>query len=292
MTNATYPRILFVVLVLMLAGCDGDRRSQLSAPSPVQPSPPQPIPTGIQLAGTVSDAAWRPLAGAKVEVVNGRQAGLSTTTDGGGNFRLTGAFDDTTQFRATKDGHVAAARPLPPSCAPCNPQWWIHFFLETLAPHADITGDYILTFIADSACSALPEDARTRTYTATVAPASLSVGPANSWFDVTLTGSTVVARNNSFMLGVAGDYAAADLGDLHGSAGLVEQIAPNTYLTLSGSIRTSLIDGSTISASLDGAVDRCELTTEWGSRYNCSVGGPVAHVQCNSQNHQLILKRR
>jgi len=69
-------------------------------PSPVQPGipqaasqpGPQATPTVIQLAGTVSDAAWRLLPGARVEVVDGPQGGLSATADAEGEFRLTGTF--------------------------------------------------------------------------------------------------------------------------------------------------------------------------------------------------------
>jgi hypothetical protein len=293
MTNRTPMGLLFFLLLAAgLAGCDGARARGPSAPSPVPPSVPSPT-TGIQLAGTVSDAAWRPLAGARVEVVDGPQAGLSTTADARGEFRLTGAFDGTTHFRATKEGHVAATGPLPPVCANCRPNFWIHFYLETLAPYANIAGDYTLTFIADSACADLPNEARTRTYGATVALASGSGQPANSWFNVTVSGSTFLEHYNSFTIGVAGDYLAADVGDWgHGAPGLVEQIAPNTYLTLSGGIATSLTDPSTISSSFHGAVDRCELTTEWGSRYSCGDAQGVGRAHCLSQNHQFILRRR
>jgi hypothetical protein len=294
MTNRLHAGLLFLAIAAGLAGCDGGRAPGPSAPSPVpQPVPqptPQPPSTGIQLAGTVSDAAWRPLAGARVEVVNGPQAGLSTIADARGEFRLTGTFDDTTQFRATKEGHVAATWPFPPSCAACRPNWWIHFYLEALAPHANIAGDYTLTFIADSTCADLPDEARTRTYGATVA---LSSDPTNSRFDVTVNGATFVEGYKSFTIGVAGDYLAADVGDWgHGGAGLVEQIAPNTYLTLGGGIATSLTDSSTISSSFYGAVDRCVLTTEWGSRYTCGAVEGVGRAHCLSKNHQLILRRR
>jgi hypothetical protein len=296
MTTRTRRGLLLLVLAAGLGACEGTRAPGPTAPSTVQPPipqpAPQPTPIGVQLAGTVSDAAWRRLAGARVEVVNGPQAGLSATVDAKGEFRLTGDFDATTQFRATRDGHVAATWPLPPSCAACRPNFWIHFYLESVAPHANIAGDYTLTFIADTACVALPDEARTRTYRATVTPASGSGDPANSWFNVAVTGGTFVEHRNSFMIGVAGDYLKTDVGDWgHGSPGLVEEIAPNTYLTLGGALATSVTDTATISGSFYGAVDRCELTSAWGSRYNCA-DDPRAPAQCLSQNHQIILTRR
>ena len=293
MINRTHTRVLVFVLAGVFAGCDGNRTPGPSAPTPVQLPGPPPTPARVQLAGTVSDAAWRRLAGARVEVVDGPQAGLSTTTDAGGGFRLSGTFDNTSRFRAIKEGHIAATWPLPPSCALCVPNWWFHFYLEALAPHANIVGDYSLTFIADSACTDLPGEMRTRTYGATVTLASaLDVPDQSSRFTVTLTSSRFLQHYNSFTIGVAGNYLAAYLGDAHGSPGLIEQIAPNTYLTLEGMIRASVADASTISSSLDGVVDRCELPTEWGSRYSCSTGDATRRAPCSSQNHQLILTRQ
>lgn len=282
-----------LVLAVGLAGCDADRRPGPSGPSSVPQAGPQPAPQpGIQLAGTVSDAAWRPLAGARVEVVDGPQAGLSTTTNANGEYRLTGAFDETTHFRATKESHVAATWPLPAICDRCNPQWWIYFYLEALAPPASIAGDYTLTFVADGACAGLPEEVRTRTYQATVTLTSRPGDPANSRFDVTVTGGNLLERYNGFTIGVVGDYVKTDIGDWgHGAPGLVEQIAPNTYLTLGGAIATTANDTSMIAGSFVGAIERCELTSEWGSRYSCE-GGAVVHERCSSQNHGFSLRRR
>jgi hypothetical protein len=221
--------------------------------------------------------------------VSGPQAGLSTTADANGEYRLTGAFDDTTNFRATKEGHVAATWPLPPSCARCNPQYWLHFYLGSLTPHVNIAGDYTVTIIAGGGCASLPDDVRTRTYDATVTAAS---DPTNSRFDIAFTGSAFLEDFDRFTIGVAGEYLAAEIGDGHGSPGLVEQIAPNTYLTLAGSVATAVTAASTISASLYGFVERCVLTTVWGSRDSCTSGQVVTHAQCGPTTHQLILTRR
>lgn len=287
-----YRRLLPIVVTLVALGLGGCDSSPKSPVAPSQDPQPAPQPIGIQLAGTVSDAAWRPLAGARVEVVAGPQAGLSTIVGADGVYRLTGSFDETSRFTASKEGHVSATWPFPARCGNCNPNYWIHFNLESLAPHANIAGDYTLTFIADSACADLPNEARTRTYGATIALASNPDVPANSRFNVTVSGSPFLDDYNTFTIGVAGDYLAAYLGDLHGAPGLVEQVAKNTYITLGGSVETSVTADSTISARFDGAVDRCELTTEWGSRRSCSPGATVEHPQCVSRNHRLILTRR
>jgi hypothetical protein len=228
-----------------------------------------------------------------VEVVNGPQAGLSTTADARGDFRLTGEFDATTRFRATKDGHTAATWPLPPKCDACNPHWWLHFYLETVASRADIAGVYALTFHADTACLNLPDEARTRTFQATIAPRSRPGEPANSWFEVTVSGSTLVGDHNGFTIGMAGDYLMGYVGDWgHDWAGLVEQVEPNTYITLMGEMKASVTDTSTISASFQGAVNQCRLTAGGGSNYSCSGAEANTRFRCESENHQLILARR
>ena len=289
-------RTVGLVLLLLaggLAGCDSDRGPAPSGPSSVpQPGPQPPPPRTVQLAGTVSDAAWRPLAGARVEVVDGPHAGLATTTDAIGGYRLSGTFDDTTHFRATKDGHVPATLPLPAVCDVCNPKWWIHFSLEAQTPPARIAGDYTLIFVADSACTGLPDEARTRSYQATVTASSRPGDPANSRFDVTLTGGTFVEHYNSVTIGVVGEYIKTDIGDWgHGGPGLVEQIAPHTYLTLGGEIATSVIDPTTIAGAFVGTFERCELPSEWGSRYRCD-GASVSHARCFSKSHSFSLRRR
>lgn len=292
MTNSTRRGMVLLMFTMGLTACEGSRTLPPTAPSTVpQPAPP-PGSAGVQLAGTVSDAAYRPLAGATVEVVNGPQAGLSTTADAHGGFRLTGDFDATTRFRATKEGHVAATWPLPSSCDACNPHWWLHFYLETVAPHPNIAGVYTLTFIADSACVNLPDEARTRTFQATIAPRSRSGEPA-SWFEVTVSGSTLVGDHNGFTIGIAGDYLMGYVGDWgHDWAGLVEQVEPNTYITLMGEMKASVTDTSAISASFQGTVNRCRLTTGGDSNYSCSRAEASTRVRCESENHQLILARR
>ena len=278
-----------VVLANGLAACDDAARSG----SPSAPSELGPGTTSIQLAGTVSDAAWRPIAGARVEVLDGPQAGLATTSDGNGEYRLSGRFDATTQFRATKDGHAALTKPLPPACTQCDPDWWIHFSLEALAPHANLEGNYSLTFIADSACTGLPDELRSRTYAATITRDSNEGAPANSSYIVAVSGAPLFANYNSFAIGIAGDYLAAILGDFHGTPGISEQIAPNTYLGFEGlaeaTVQTPAV--STISASFNGAIDYCELKSAMDWSWGCTPD-PVAHRRCESKNHQLILSRR
>ena len=249
--------------------------------------------TLIEVAGTVNDAAWRPIPSARVEVIDGPQAGLSTIANAKGEFRLTGTFDETTHFRATKDGHVAATKAFPPACPPCNPDWWIHFYLEADSPHVDISGEYTLTFIANPSCTTLPDEARTRTYGATITPAAGSTDAAGSRFDVRVSSPTILASFSSFTIGAVADYVSFEIGDPgHSGAGLVEQVAPNRYVTLDGAISTVVTDASTITAALNGAVNVCELAGVFGTPYGCGGPGGVGSGGCHSTNHQFVMRRR
>jgi hypothetical protein len=233
----------------------------------------------------VYDTAFRSLAGAKVEVVDGPQAGLSTTSDASGGFSLTGLFDDATQFRATKDGYITATRTLQPFCARCNPNWWINFSLEVPTTPVSVAGDYTLTFIANSGCDKLPDEVRTRTYTTTIAPASAG-GSGNGYFSGPVNGA--LQDWNFLDVGVAGEYVAIWLETL------VEQITPNTFLSFGGLAAVTSIGitaESVMTLPFDGSIDYCVTKSAEGHYEDC-YRGLATHAVCTSKNHQLILTRR
>ncbi len=287
-------------MVAGLAGCGGSGSSASSvAPSTVsQPtrSPnPTPSPTGgMSIKGIVYDTGFRYLGGARVEVLDGPQAGTWTTSAANGEFSLTGTFDDSTRFRASDDGHVAATATLNPSCATCVPNRWLYFTLDVLAPAANIAGDYTLTFTADGACPGLPAGLRTRTYAATIAPEQTSSTPGNNLFKVTIGGVPFVDSYKSFRIGVAGNYLGFPDND---GPTLIETIAPNTYLSYdafgwsSGNI-VGASPGPTIATSF-AAIEYCVLKSPLaGSFYSsCHSSEALAYTECDG-NHRLILTRR
>lgn len=281
-------KIVLLVLVQGLVGCGGTGSGPAqTAPSAVPHTAPEPAP--IQLVGFVYDSAVRPLGGAGVEVLDGPQTGASTTADTTGRFSLTGTFNDTTRFRATSDGHVAATATLNPACASCATRY-ISFYLAVPAPPASIAGNYTLTFIADSVCD-LPDEVRTRTYAATITPESQSDRPANTLFSLTPSGAFLEYYGH-VPISVAGEVVAFELrGE---GPNLVEVIAPKTYLGFYGraeaSVGTTAV--SRISTSFNGTIDYCVLSSEMGEYYDCSASRAVTHAQCQSKNHRLILTRR
>lgn len=246
--------------------------------------------SGEQIKGKVFDTGQRVVAGALVEVLDGPQAGVSTTTNATGEFELRGTFDDTTRFRAAKEGHVSAINTLLPSCERCNPHRWIYFNLDVLAPPVQLAGNYVLTLTADT-CANLPAEARTRSYDVTITPSTYR--PATA-FELTVTGGSLLEGFRRGWMNVAGDFVSIGTGDWHGTPGLVEQLAPNSYVGFDGgaeaTVTTSPVE--TISASFWGLIEHCVLKTDMGPTYYCGLDRAVVRTQCNSTRHHLTLTRR
>jgi len=282
--------ILFLTLTGISCSSHRSEAPSASASSPLAPSPTvQNAPTtpasgSLLMRGTVSDTAFRYISGARVEVLDGPQAGMSTTSGADGGFSLTGIFDGATRFRATKEGYVDATRTLQPFCAPCNPNWWINFSLEVPAAPVSMAGDYTLTFVADSTCDALPNELRTRTYNVTIPPAS-NAGPANAYFSLMV--NAALDGWNFVGMGVAGDYVGIWLETL------VEQIAPNTFLSFGGLAAATVGTAaqSTIAFPFDGSIDYWVTKSDVGPSEDPHKGS-ATHARCSSKNHQLILTRR
>jgi len=280
--------IVLLVAAQGLAGCgDSGSPSTPSAPSPVAQagSTPPSLPTASvsRIWGYVLDTAFRPIADATVDVVDGPYAGLSATTDVAGRFELAGTFDQTTRFRAAKERHIAATQAWTcSSSGPCGAGGatpFLGFTLAVVESNVDIAGDYTLTVIADSACADLPDELRTRTYAARVTPQSRPDLPANAGFDVRLSGATFLDHLDGFGIGVAGGSLGFWLHGGHDPA-FVERVTANTYLEFSGNAAASVpaSGASTISASFEGWIE-----------YH---GAAVTRAYCESEHHRLILTRR
>jgi hypothetical protein len=290
MTNRSLTGFLLLMLASVLAGCGGS-----SSPSaPTSPSPGPSAPTETQrpvprLVGAVSDTAFRRLAGARIEIVGGPEAGAWTTANAEGEFSfMSGTFDDTTQVRAALDGYLAATQTVN-LCAAC-PSYYAYFHLALPVPPVSIAGEYTLTFQADSACIDLPTEVRTRSYKATLTAKSDPSYPSNTWLDVIVGGVPFLSDYDRFWIGVAGNYLAFQLGEGEGPW-LVEEVASNTYLSIGGLAAATVGPVfSTITAPFDGSIEYCERRSPIGAYYTCVL--PVARARCTSQNHRLTLTRR
>lgn len=281
-----------IILLLIGVGLGACNRQGPAAPTPTlaPASVPAPAPNlnTRRIIGDVFDTAFRAVAGARIEVVEGPDVGATTTSDTAGEFLFVGVFDETSRFRATRDGYVSATRPfqvLPGAN-------YVSFQLEAVDPPVDVAGQYALTVIADSTCVGLPADLRTRTYAATVS--ARPILPAGRYFSVLVAGAQLLQdlTFKNFSVGVAGDYVAFVLGDGETSPGLVEQVGADTYLAFGG--EGGLIGGTpdtTLSFSFSGFIDYCAMNSPMtGSNYRCVA--PATHTRCQSNNHRVIWSRQ
>jgi hypothetical protein len=243
------------------------------------------------------------LNGATITVLDGPSAGASTRSVDG-QVHLEGAFDANTTFRAEAEGHVTTVRTwncsvAPTPCGDGGARPWLGFYLAPVEGTVDIAGDYTLTFVADSACTDLPEAVRTRSYAATIG-ASPSYGAS---FRATLAGATFFNQLQWFRIGVGRHDVTFFLDGGH-DAPVVEQLDASTYLAFSGTAATTVTDLQEFSMPLDGWIEYCVTKTPLGQQYyNCGAytdgvpDGPLPsyvskRVTCASRNHQLTLRRR
>ena len=274
-----------------LSGCNGSHPSlPFTTPSPVG----VPIPTSTaNLLGYVYDTANRPVAAAVVTVVDGPLAGTSMTTDAAGHFIYPQAVTSTLTFRVSKDGYLTREATSHTSAPGGRP--WAYIELETVALPLNIAGDYTLTLTADDTCGALPSELRTRTYAVTIEPRSAPLLRPGTTFTLLSLGSPFLDNYRGFPIGVAGDYVAFSIYNGE-DFGLVERIAPKTYLAFYGSAGGVVVAStSTISAPFDGGIEYCESSSDisdMATIYSCMPALPDSRAQCVSKNHRLTLTRR
>jgi hypothetical protein len=165
------------------------------------------------------------------------------------------------------------------------------FHLEPLTPSPNITGVYTLTLTADRACTKLPEQARTRTYTAAVVaggrPSSFAVSLSDARFlpiaPCPPGPSPQTCTYSQFSIGLAGDHAGIPIDFV------VEQLDETAYLIVSAGAGGRFGPGG-ISAPLDGYLEYCPSEPSQidmvGGSWVCPGSGGVG---CQSANHHVAL---
>jgi hypothetical protein len=242
------------------------------------------VPTGTyRLVGLVGelDVPTAPVVGARVEVAG--SSAVFAITDASGRYRLYGVPSGNVQLQLSKDGYETNVVSVLVSDHQTQ-----NFTLTLRFPRADVAGTYTLTINAAGDCAAkLPEEARTRTYTAVLT----QVGPQ---IEATLTSGTFALNRNSkgnrFRGRVEPDQVVFTLAPYDGYyysygyyADLAEQLNTSLYLVISGSVVTS-ITTSRLSGSLNGVF----LTFTRDLRRSPL---PSPAVECRSVNHQFALSR-
>jgi hypothetical protein len=160
------------------------------------------VPSGTyRLIGTVAESGL-PVTGAVVTVVEGVGAGKAALTNNSGQYRLYGVGGNV-QLQATKNQYVSSTGSLV-----VESHLTLNLDIRQTREQV-ISGDYLLEFRAGKACTALPEEARQRRYTASVSQS----GPR---FSVALGGATFVVSaglGNAFSGRVEPDRISFDLPD-------------------------------------------------------------------------------
>jgi hypothetical protein len=284
-------RTISFLSVMVALGCGPHSSSTPMAPSP-SPAPQPSPPSHPALNGYVYDTAFRQITGATVSLLDGAQAGATTTSNESGKFSFTGIFQDPTTLRVSKEEY-APVTVTAKSINSSTGEIWAFVVLDQLARPVDITGDYALTIVADSACAGMPADVRTRTYGASIRLAPDASGQPGTSVTLTADGATFVADHGSFAIGVAGNDVTFSIY-YYEDFGLVEKIAPGTFLAIQGMGTVSVGAGpvTKISTPFSGIIDYCALQTDTGWTYQCNSGPRAAYQQCESTHHQLILSRR
>lgn len=262
---ATSLSIAAVVMLLCL-GCE-------DAHLPVQPTPSRPESTAqaaFSLSGEVYDIAGRPLGGSRVEVTSGPRAGAVTTTDEAGQFLMPGTFTGAIAVTVSKSGYGSATKLFT--------EFVRHTFeLEPLVPGVNIAGTYTLTFDADDVCTNLPDEVRTRTYTATIIP-----GGRSSLFAAGLSGGRFFIGAYGLRIGVVGDYAGIYVG-------IIEQLSDTTYFMIEGRAGGTF-NPTGVTIPLNGAVEYCaSQPTQVDQGTWACLAKPA--IRCDSLNHHLTLLR-
>ena len=263
-------------LAIGLSACNNSRSP--AAPAPLATVIVAPGTQGvIPIAGVVLDTAVRRLAGARIEVIDGPQAGMTTVTDSRGGFTLTGLFGDTTRFVATKSGYLGATSTLEPFCDRCLPNRWIYFNLEEPVPPPDLSGDWQVRFVT-GACTGLPDELRTRSYDATIALAPPDAHPDARWlFVVTMNNVPFDPNYNVFHIGAAGNYLG--FPESEGPA-LIELLDATTWLTFNA---LGWTDGVFTGATTGSIITTGFESTEYRSFSE--------HIQCAGNNRLTLIRR-
>jgi hypothetical protein len=285
--RVSYAAIAVVAITQVTAGCgSGTTPQSIAGPSNVVTSTPATV---LQtLYGYVNDTGFRPVAGASIEVLNGQQAGAVMISDAQGRFSYPGMFVGAPSMRATKEGYAPAT--ISPIVGTLGT--YALFVLTPITPPVRVAGNYTLTIAADSSCTGIPDDVRTRSYAVTVALTANTGAPANTNFTGSAIGGTFAPFADIFWIGVAGDYVGVSTkGD---GPSLIEQVGPNRYIAYYGSAGAVVTtpEVASISSSFDGTIEYCEQTAFIGQYYDCSPALAAVREECTSANSRLTLTRR
>ena len=231
------------------------------------------LPEGTyRVTGLVRDAGL-PVMGARVEVISGAAQGLGVNANG--DYRLYGVAGDV-ELRATKEGYRENTQRLR-----ITGHQAVNFNLELSAPRDVVAGGYTLTIAAADECrSALPEEARLRTYTAVLTQTGAVLGGTlegaeffhDSFGALNRFSGAVQPNQVTFRFSAPFDYY------FYLPEVLERLTTPtSTYLAIVGDVITTESSGRR-SGALNGVIETMNATFR-------------RLASCRSRSHQFVLSR-
>jgi len=229
------------------------------------------------LSGVVLDSALHAIAQARLEVVDGPLKGTVAVTSAAGAFVFDPIVSTALTLRASKEGY------LNESIAVADGQTGVRFMLDSVNGPFHLNGEYEITFEADGACASLPPAARARTYSGRFG--------GDDAFVVTLHGAAFGAGMppsytswNAIYFQMRNDVAHIYFSD----PPIWEHLTPDADLVIEGNDASGVLLADMTRWSYTGSFSYC-ADPERGEPYpECGV--PL--ITCQSQNHQLTLKRK
>ena len=236
----------------------------------VVPAGTLPLFGKVREAGVPVPYGW--LVSARVDVVAGIGTGLTTFTNGSGDYRLFGVAGEIT-LRATKAGYQPTDRVV--NVADYQGADAI-VELPLAMPRVDLSGTYTLTITAAETCGTglgegqLPADAKVRTRI------------------------VVVRQQGPNLSATFGDDTGYFLGHVHptqadifmgwteeGWPGFVERMSPTQFIGVIGGVAISPVTPNRVAGLLNGSILVSDPSTDWWP--------PAA--SCVSTRHQFVMSR-
>jgi hypothetical protein len=238
------------------------------------------VPAGTFRLAVIAREAGSIFLDVRVDVLEGRGAGLSSTRLVNGRYAIYGVAGDTL-IRVSGRGYREHNQRIV-----VTDHTMLEVEMVPERPRAVISGDYTLTITADPAsCGVLPEVLRVRRYAAHVTqlgPEILVTLGDGSSPTTNLVGNRFGGRLDadnmraSFNLAITWYYYGFYHARYHPPPDVAERLSGTTYLFISGGAATSVSERS-LSGTLRGAIQVVEMpvlwtVTRWGPGCNSTHG--------------------
>jgi Carboxypeptidase regulatory-like domain len=120
-------RAIVPLIVVVVSGCANGN----SSPIPTAPSSSSYVVQGQGQSGYVGDTVSRSVVGARVEMLDGPQPGMTVLSGSNGLFSFPGTFPGAVTLRASKEGYIALTKTSQTSTR--GGRSWANFQPEVLA---------------------------------------------------------------------------------------------------------------------------------------------------------------